>query len=192
MFNIGDVVRLKRGWTPMVVIRLNDDGTLTAKYANNAWNWVTKEDYDCSPHRAYSSSNTYTRKHSGFAAWEGEPISKKNFIMTNRYKSTKQPHISGVFLNTSSAGAIIIETDRGDIVVLDAQDAARDIPFTFEVKATHNNYRCHYTLPQGTHVNVGDVLVSDSGNFYVVTELNTERYNPKGVFKGHRVLKESL
>lgn len=191
MFNLGDVVRLKRGWTPMVVVRLNKDGTITAKYANHD-NWpVTEADYNCSAHRAYSSSNTYTRPHSGFVAWDGDPISKVHFIMPNRYKSLKQPHISGTFLNTSSKGDIIIETDRGDIIVLEPQDAARDIPHTIQVKSAHSNYRCHYTIAPGL-VEVGDTLVSKSGNFYNVIAVNTEHVSPKGAFKGHRVVKEEL
>ena len=192
MFHIGQVVRLNRGWTPMVVIRLNADGTLTAKYANNSWNPVRKEDYDCSPHRSYSSSNTYTRKVSGFTAWTGAPISKDNYIMTNRYKSRSMPDVSGSFLNTTSRGDIVIEDDKGGIHVLSPSDAARDVPFTFEVKAAHNNYRCHYTLPKGASVNIGDTLVSKSGNFYNVIALDTEHHNPKGEFKGQRVIKQEL
>lgn len=194
MFKLGDVVRLSRGWTPMIVIRLNYDGTLTAKYANNSWNRVTKKDYACPRHPAYSSSNTYTRKHSGFKPWEGETISSENYIMPNRYKSRTQPHISGVFLNTSSTGQIIIETDNQQIIVLEAQDAVRDIPFTFEAKATNQggNYTCHYTLPAGASVEVGDLLISSTGNTYVVRKVNTERIAPKGMFKGHRVVKEEL
>lgn len=188
MFKLGDVVRLNRGWTPMIVIRLYDDGTLRAKYANNTWVLVTKEDYEDD----FSSCSTYTRKHSGFTAWDGAPISKEHFIMPNRYKSLKQPHISGVFMNTSSSGQIIIETDRGDIVVLDAQDAARDIPYTFEAKATNNGYTCHYTLPAGASVAIGDMLISASGNTYLVRKVNTEHMNPKAQFNGHRVVKEEL
>lgn len=192
MFNLGDVVRLNRGWTPMVVISIHADGTLTAKYANNTWNRVKAEDYNSSAHRSYSTSNTYTRKQSGFTAWTGAPISKENYIMTNRYKSLKRPHISGTFLNTSSTGQIVIETNGGDIVVLDPNDAARDIPFTIQVQSANSSYRCHYTLPQGASVSVNDLLMSNSGNLYVVKALNTEQMSPKGEFKGSRVIKQAL
>lgn len=189
MFNIGDVVRLNRGWTPMIVLNVEADGEVWAVYASrNQFYPIEPWHYDEWRH-AYS----YHRPTDGFTHWDGDPINLNwNYIMPNRYKSLKQPHISGTFLNTSSSGQIIIETDRGDIVVLDAQDAARDIPYTFQAKATNNSYTCHYTLPDGASVQKGDLLISESGNTYVVKAVNTENINPKGVFKGHRVVKEAL
>jgi len=189
MFHIGQVVRLNRGWTPMIVIGIESTGRIIAKYANNEYYPVTQQDFE----NPYTACSTQKRHHSGFTAWDGKPINMKvHATMTNRFKSRSMPDVAGSFLNTTSRGDIVIEDDKGGIHVLSPNDAARDIPFTFEVKAAHNNYRCHYTLPDGASVDIGDTLVSKSGNFYNVIAVDTEHSNPKGKFKGHRVVKQEL
>ena len=191
MFQLGDVVRLNRGWSPMIVIRIHNNGEITAKYATHDCYPVTPEDY--LKNRWSSSSSTYTRFQSGFTAWDGAPISKVHYRMTNRYKSKSMPDVSGRFLNTTYNGAIVLEHDDGSIHVLAASDAMLDIPFTFQVKAAHNNYRCDYTLPQGSsNVVIGDVLVSKRGNLYTVIAVDTKNVNPKAEFNGHRVVKEEI
>lgn len=189
MFNIGDVVRLNRGWTPMIILHIEPCGEIWAVYASRNHFYPIKPWH----YEDWRHSYSYHRPKNGFTLWDGDPINYDwNYIMPNRYKSLTQPHISGVFLNTSSSGQIIIETDHGEIIVLGAQDAARDIPYTFQVKATNNSYTCHYTLPDGASVSQDDLLISKSGNIYVVKAVNTEHMSPKGQFKGHRVIKEEL
>lgn len=45
MHKVGDVVRLNRGWTPMVVIGF-EEHRMIAKYASNPYYPVTQEDFD--------------------------------------------------------------------------------------------------------------------------------------------------
>lgn len=188
MFKLGDVVRLSRGWTPMIVIALHKNGTLTAKYANNCWDRVKRSDYNCKANRSYSVTNSYTRAHSGFVPWTGAPISKENFIMPTRYKSKNQPHIAGEFLNNTRNGDVVIETDHNGIIILKADEAVLDIPTTFKVQSCNNrNYTAHYILPKGVTFTGGELLISDSGNIYVVTKLDTEAVNNKGVFCGKQI-----
>ena len=191
MFQVGDAVRLIRGWRRMVVIGFDSVGHVIAKYDHDRlWDYSRVHNSDFS--YPLASTRTQIRSAPNFVKWDGDPVKKVFYTVSNRYKSIKQPHISGEFLNTSSSGAIIIEQDNGSIVVLDAQDAARDIPFTFQAKSTNNSYSCHYTLPAGASVEVGDLLVSQSGNTYFVRAVDTQWPNPKGPFKGHRLVKESL
>lgn len=188
MFPLGTVVRLRRGWTPLVVIDHLTGDQIRAKYANHDHYPVTAKDYE----EPCCAMSTQRRHFSEFVPWDGEPISKVHFLMPNRYKSRSMPDVYGTFLNTTSRGDIVIEDDQGGIHVLSPSDAARDIPFTFEAKSVNSSYRCDYTLPKGVSVDVGDLLLSSTNNLYVVTKLDTERTNNKGEFKGHRILKESL
>lgn len=183
MFPLGTVVRLRRGWTPLVVIDHLTGNQIRAKYANHDCYPVTARDYE----EPCCAMSTQRRHYSEFVPWDGDPISKVHFLMPNRYKSRSMPDVSGVFLNTTSRGDIVIEDNQGGIHVLAPLDAQRDIPFTFEAKSMNSSYRCHYTLAPGARVSEGDMLVSSSNNLYIVTAVNTEKVNPKGQFNGKRV-----
>jgi len=186
---VGDLVRLNRGSTPMIVLHIDPDNVIWAVYANRDGNWpITKDHY-----KDYKHFASYHRHISGFTAWDGEPINKKwNYIMPRRYRSIAHPNISGVYMNTATNGDMILELDDGKIQVFKPHHLEEDIPDTFRVKATGNNYSCHYQVPRGVTLQVGDILVSESASVYVVQEINTKNLNPKGVFKGRRLITEAL
>ena len=191
MFPLGTVVRLRRGWTPLVVIDHLPRNVIRAKYANNDDYPVTAKDYE----NLYPGGLTQLRHFSEFVPWDGEPISKVHFIMPNLYKSRSMPNVSGILLNTTSRGDIVIEDDKGKIHVLSPSDVicdTPDTPFTFEVKLLNVSHYLHYTLPKGTSVSVGDLLLSNKNHLYIVTKLDTKQTNNKGEFKGHRITKEPL
>lgn len=189
MFQVGQTVRLKRGWTPMIVIHIEDSGRIIAKYANSTRYPVTKKDYQ----EPYFACSTQKRQSDEFVVWDGKPINKKvQTIMPNRFKSKSMADVSGTLLNTTSRGDIVIEDDNGGVHVLSPSDAVRDIPFTVEVKSINSSYRCHYILSKDADVVVGDTLVSKSGNYYTVVRVNSECATPKGEFKGHRLVKHDL
>jgi uncharacterized protein YodC (DUF2158 family) len=187
MFRVGDVVRLNRGWTPMIVLDIEDDGSVLAKYASNPSYPVCRWDYE-NPRDACH----YDRHYSGYTAWDGRPISKEHLTMPRRYRTISGPKEVGTYLNTTTAGAFVLELDGGRVATFDPRDLEEDIPDTFRVKAMANNYSCHYEMPEGVTIGRGDILVSDSANIYVVVETNTKNRNPKGVFKGSRLVKEEL
>ncbi|MCA1806378.1 MAG: hypothetical protein LC687_00660 [Actinobacteria bacterium] len=186
-FKVGDIVRLNRGWTPMVVLAIEEDGKLLAKYANSASFPVCLWDYQ-NPRLAAQ----YDRHFSGYTAWDGKPIAKEHFIMTRRYRTISEPTESGVYLNNTSTGLMVLEMDNGRVISFQPHQLEEDIPNTFSVKALNNSYNCHYIVPNGVSMSKGDMLISDSGNVYVVTKLDTKNRTPKGVFKGSRVITESL
>jgi len=112
--------------------------------------------------------------------------------MPRRYRTIKGPAFAGIYMNTTSAGDMVLELDNGEVMVFKPHHLEEDIPDTFRVKATANNYSCHYEFPNGVDIKVNDVLISDSSNVYVVMETETKNRNPKGVFKGRRVVTEVL
>lgn len=192
MFHIGDEVRLNRGHTRMIVIGFTAYGALIAKYdhgTNRDWSRVTLENYE-NPQAAGS----YTRPVSGFTAWDGAPAERMHPMPTNRYRSiVGDPTLYGDLRGRTSKGHFILEMDDGSMVTCPPDEVELDIPFTFSVKATGNSsYRCHYTVPFGAHIKIGDLLHSNGGHTYVVTAVDTKCANPKKEFKGVRLLTEAL
>ena len=190
-FKVGDLVRLIRGWTPMVIIQIKD-GQILAKYANNSYHPVTQEDFR---NPCYcGTTSTYRRPLKGFVHWDGTPFpeNKRVYPMARRYRTLIGTPQVGTYLNTTSSGTFVLEMDSGAIGTYNPQQLEEDIPETFRVKATANNYSCHYEAPFGSSIQVGDVLVSDSSNVYVVLEVGTKSRNPKGTFKGRRIQTSAL
>lgn len=193
---IGDRVRLVKGWTRMIVIGFHHDGRLIAKYENKSSDFyaLCENDFKNPLH----ASSTQIRHPSGFVPWDGSHTPNKWKNRTMRFKTTQTYNLTHVaFTGTKRGiaqnGDIILESELGGIRVFDPTNLEPDIPFTFEVKAVGSNYRCHYTMPPKTSdVHVNDTLVSNSGNIYVVTAVGTKQPYPKGVFKGHRLVQQGL
>ncbi|AGH07404.1 hypothetical protein SUFG_00037 [Sulfitobacter phage phiCB2047-B] len=189
MFRVGDPVRLARGWTPLIVLKVYDNGTIIAKYAkDNPTYPVTEYDYR-NPEQAYGVQRRHFNE---FVHWDGQQVSKAHKIMAQRYRTNFAPFNVGTFLNKTSTGLYVLEMDGGNVNAFHPCDLTEDIPNTFKVKSTSSNYTCHYVVPKGATISVNDVLMSKSGNLYTVTETNTKMRNPKGVFQGFRVLQEAL
>jgi len=189
MHQVGDVVRLNRGWTPMIVLHIDDDGELWSVYARrDAHFHITRWHY-----QNYREAYSYHRPMNGFTAWDGPPINTDwNYIMPRRYRTIKGPAAVGTYMNTTSQGDYVLELDNGEVQAFKPKHLEEDLPDTFRVKATANNYSCHYEVPPGVVINVGDVLISSSNNVYVVLETETKNRNPKGVFRGRRLVTEAL
>ena len=186
---IGDVVRLNRGWTPMIVLHIGDDGDVWAVYASrNEYYPITRNHYI-----EWRPAHSYRRHHTGFSKWDGQPINYDwNYIMPRRYRKKSDASEAGVYLNSMRNGDFVLEMDNGSIGTFPQSQLVEDIPETFRVKSMHNNYSCHYELPAGVRIQTKDVLISDTGNVYVVLETGTLNRNPKGVFKGSRLVTAPL
>lgn len=189
MHKIGDVVRLNRGWTPMIVLHIDDDEELWAVYARrDFYNPITRWHYT-----NYRDAYSYHRHSSGFTAWDGAPINTEwNYIMPTRYRTLTTPSKIGTYLTTTSNGFIVLEFSDGSVGTFHKTNLVEDIPETFSVKSLMSSYTCHYEYPHGALINESDILISESGNMYVVTKTATKYRNPKGIFKGSRLVKESL
>jgi len=190
---IGDIVRLKRGWTPMVVLGVTDYGTVQAAYCHYEYNPVTKEYYH---NPAYFSD--YCRPQNGFVKWDGAPLKFKVYTpMILRYK-TRPGHefFAGELVSHTNNKTVVIRLDNNQgFKEFNVNDVVQDVPYTFAVKvpgSNHNTYRCHYTLAPGVSVEIGDALLSNSGNVYIVTAVNTNNHSPKAQFSGKRLITKEL
>ena len=174
---VGDIVRLAKGWTPMTVIGLTPDDQVIAKYGTNP----DREDLR---HPEYALS-TYTRPHFGFVQWDGKPV--KANIMTKRYQVIGASTI-GTFMQVTAQGRFALEFDDGSVAAFHPSDLMEVVPKTFAVKAVGgSNYKTHYILPEGVEIKKGELLLSNSGNLYTVTEIDTRNQSAR-VFEGQRVV----
>lgn len=173
---VGDIVRLAKGWTPMTVIGLTPDDQVIAKYGTNP----DREDLRHPEH----ALSTYTRPHFGFVQWDGEPL--KANIMAKRYQVIGTSTI-GTFMQVTAQGRFALEFDDGSVAAFHPSDLNEVVPKTFAVKAVGgNNYKTHYILPEGVEIKKGELLLSNSGNLYFVTEIDTRSLSARS-FEGQRV-----
>lgn len=174
---VGDIVRLAKGWTPMTVIGLTPDNEVIAQYGTNPFSEDLRH-----PECAHA---TYTRPHYGFVRWDGKPV--KGPIMSKRYQLIGSSMI-GKFMQLTTQGMIALEFDDGTVGAFEPSKLVEFYPTTFAVKAVGgNNYKTQYLLPEGVEIKKGELLLSNSGNLYTVTEINTRSQSAR-VFEGQRVV----
>lgn len=178
---IGDHVRLNKGWTLMTVIGY-DGNEVIAQYGPDP----SPESFD----RPDLALSTYTRPHWGFTPWDKEPV-KVTSKMAKTFQTKENLIRRGTLLNKTSNGAYVLELEDGSVEAFDPNDIFEVVPFTFSVKSVSSNYRTHYLLESG-NVEVGNLLLSDSGNLYLVMEVDTRSARPKGTFQGVRLKTEAL
>lgn len=191
MFKPGDIVRVQLGKTPMVVLGFDKFGKVITKYCHYSYDPINQDHYD-NP----MNYHDYCRPPHAFVAWDGEPLKIKVYRpMTKRYRTyNRLPLLIGTLLGVTSNGIYVLELDSGEIKNFHPSELELDIPFTFLVKniSGRNTYQCHYTMPSGVRINVGDLLISKTQNVYIVTELNTKSTQNKGEFQGKRLVQEDL
>jgi hypothetical protein len=198
MHKIGDVVRLNRGWTPLIVLSVSTTDRVIAKYANSKFNPVVKRDYN-EPERAHG---TQIRLGKEFTAWDRKPITQGfNYIMSHTPTATTPreyetihpiPYTIGVYLTKTSIGNIVIETRGGQVKTFKPEELKEVFPITFKVKGINSMYSCHYKIPPNVFIQKGDILVSESNNIYIVEEVDTRFTHSKGVFVGRRLITSEL
>ena len=203
IFQVGDIVRLNAGWTAMVVLGFNSKGQIFAQYCEERhirWNPITQDNYD-NP----EDYKDYCRMPKGFVLWDGEPLKHKVYKpMPSKYKvinhSTQYDGLTGTYLSRTLDGSrFVLQFPSGKIKDFGTDQLIEDIPYTFLVRSMNTpnrHYTCTYALEDNQSVSVGDILLSDSdnisGNIFRVETLNTKEKNHKGIFKGHRLIKEPL
>lgn len=161
----------------MTVIGLTPDNKVIAQYGTNP----DREDLR-HPERALS---TYTRPHYGFVQWDGKPV--KGPTMSKRYQLIGSSMI-GKFMQLTTQGLVALEFDDGTVGAFEPHQLVEVVPKTFAVKAVDgNNYKTQYILPEGVEIKKGDLLLSNSGNLYTVTEIDTRSQSARA-FEGQRVV----
>jgi hypothetical protein len=187
MFQRGDFVRLNRGWTFMVVLNVDHrTGELTAKYASK---WApSMSDF----HQPQYADGCQRRHYTGFSRWDGAiPKHMKDFPMPTSTKYLTSDGREGYFVNNAGSDSVVLnmgDAQNEKLELFGRSSLTEILPYTFSVKAVGSNYKCHYEAPvMKKPITVGDMLLSDSGNLYVVQKINTQYRHPKAVFKGRRV-----
>lgn len=200
MFKIGDEVRLNRGWTRLVVIEVLKNGTIRAKYDHDGLRVlerVKNTDFE-NPQHAHS---TQLRNALGFTKWDGAPAKKVYYTMPGKtyYVTSPGEHpvgSTGTYLATDAEGHVVLQMYDRSICFFKPEEVStsRIVPKTFAVKSVANNYRCHYEVPADKKGPIvpGALLLSESGNLYVVTHIDTKMQKNKGPFKGCRLITGSL
>ena len=174
---VGDIVRLAKGWTPMTVIGLTPDNEVIAQYGTNP----DREDLR-HPERALS---TYTRPHYGFVQWEGKPV--KANPMAKRYQLIGSSMI-GTFMQLTTQGLMAIEFDDGTVGAFEPHHLVEVVPKTFAIRIVGSGgYKTHCIQPEGVEIKKNDLLLSNSGNLYTVTEIDTRNQFARA-FEGQRVV----
>lgn len=186
-FMIGDRVRLARGWTVMCVIHIDDKGNVRAKYANKHYNPVTKEDFD-DPEYAESC---YTRHFTGFVPWDGNP--KEGYIQMPKL-NYKTPDGSLVSIRgRNKDGAKICEFEDGSVGIFQSSELEEIVPYTILVQGfTYSRERAHVEVDEALDIVVGDILLSNRGEFYSVLELGTKSKRPVNTTFVSKLITEKL
>ena len=216
-FLVGDIVKLKSGWTPMQVIQVDKNGVIKAKYCHK--DQLTHEDF-CYPW-GVSRYSCKVKHESHFEFYEYDLNVKTIFPDWDYYKLAMQirklkmsdnnasvPNTEafyywredsqdrvGKWIGTTSIGHMVLEYQNypGAIAVVKPSLVKRYERAIF-VQSLKSAYTCNYTIPADSKIQVGDLLLSESGNHYVVKGVDVQDLNPniKGPFKGHKLVTQDL
>ena len=180
---LGDIVRLNAGWTPMTVIGFTPDDEVIAQYGT----CLTDEDVR-NPEYARS---TYVRPHHRFTQWDGKdqytkfPKGIKN--MARRFQIIGSQTI-GTFLQMSNFQLHVLEFDDGTVGAFDSSQIVELVPKTFAVRHVNgNNYKTHFECPSNVQINKNDLLYSHDGNMYAVVDPDSKHPGKVTQFMGQRI-----
>jgi len=199
----GDIVRLVNGKNRLTVIAVQDHHAEAAYDRNGLYGHRLVSEYKrtcCNSTSTYdrrrfddgyrSFSKTKIRPMSDFVPYDTTetPTHKSESIMTAKlYKTIDGDY--GTLLTKDSTGNFVLELKGNKGVKAYAENTLEEVaPYTFSVRGMKpgNVYTCAYTGVSGCTA-VGDILLSDTGNVYRVTGIDTKDADPKGEFKGVRL-----
>lgn len=211
-FHRGDLVRLKYGHTRMIVIGARSR-LVKAVYTGHdlqplghySTEWgVEKTDFRSTNDFVHWSGTTHTmpkrtkRWHKeNNKTLEGENTMAHGYINDKKklytFKGLHGEEQYGHDIGRNSKSQIVIEIKGScEVRAFNPSDLTEVCPYTFKVQALGHRarnepaYYCHYECTEG-QVAVDQVLMSKSGNLYVVVAIDTKNPNPKALFKGHKV-----
>lgn len=191
-FEVGDLVRLKHGWTALRVVACRG-AWLTATYSPAVYREWDKGNLDF--------ASVVEREPQAFVPWDPNdetirppkgrgPINHHGEAepMTQRLYTWKGPaggtHY-GYKLAANSAGQWIMETKGGDgqpVAVAPALVEAVT-PYTVLCRGDASDRSRHWITTPGA-VEVGDRILTDAGSILVVREINTKNLNAREVLAG--------
>lgn len=119
---------------------------------------------------------------------EGSPIMATPTPTLYQTKENKPRY--GTFLVKNGTGQYVLEMkgEGGKVEAFDESALDKVIPYTFKAKARiRSEYVDYHFICAKDAVAVDDVLVSRSGNIYIVTAINTGCETPHKTFKGSKL-----
>ena len=168
-FQVGDIVRLRRGQKRMEVAEVSRNGRyIRASYRIGS----VETDLYMKPMRPAADYVHFEEK---------EPE-----VAQKLYATLEENPRYGTFLTHNSEGQLVLEMkgEGGKVEAFAKGSVEEVVPYTFEVRGVMNGgSKSTYTCKEG-EVKVGDVLISDAGNLYVVARIDTKCTNPKKQFRG--------
>ena len=200
-FRRGQIVRLRNGWTPMQIIDVNHStGKIRAKYCHKYP--VLYSDFE----HPYAACSCQHRHALHFVPWDGDPDApayahqptEESKPIMNKYtlKSVRGAASAtiGTEVGQTLAGDMILEMSDGSISIQKPHNIEPYYQRSVLVRGYKSSYRCNYILPDNHTVKAGDWLASDSGNLYIVEEIDTQGpgTNIKGEFKGKILIAKTI
>lgn len=180
---LGDIVRLNVGWTPMTVIGFTPADEVIAQYGT----CPTEEDVR-NPEYARS---TYTRPHHRFTQWDGKnQYTKfpKGIKMARQFYVLGSAAMIGSFMQTSTLGHFVLEFPDGLVAAYNPHELEEVTPKTFMVKGITIGGKYSFLNPQGVEFQKNEILLSDNGDMYIIIDVDTKNMsNSLRVFSGSRV-----
>ena len=199
-YEVGEIVRLKRGWTLMVVVEVSGPPNYRefhlCYFGSNEQ--LTEEQL-----LEYPKADK-VRPIDDIVLWDpDDPDMPKNYHLSknkNSYRKSEpmtktlyQTIVAdgdqsqyGEKIATDSSGRIVLEMKgSGDVKTFLKSEIKEVIPYTFEAKSLiSSGHTCHYSIDDPSAVELGCIIVSKSLNLYMVTKLDSKSKKPKKAFVG--------
>lgn len=185
LFEVNDIVRLVRGWTPMTISNIDSRGFVTAYYGIHTFDPRGK-------HFPFISTAYYTRPRSEFAWWDGELVPGRNLPMARRFTVNNRSNMDvGILTGFTSTGFFILEFANNQVEVFTEGEITEIRPFSFNVRYMGGSTACFGFNDPNKRVNLNDILVSDAGDFCIVTKIDVGAKAPKN-FNGRKLLTSEI
>jgi hypothetical protein len=188
LYRQGDLVRLIRGWTPMVVIGTTDE-LVYASYFN-----YSETKLPCSitefHYKDFKNAYSYKRPQSGFVFWDGKtPNMKVPLPMSQQFQrfTVNLTGETGTRVGTDVDGDLVLRMDKGFFESYSPKDLTIIQPTIFRAKAVAGAYSCYYFASDAYTPAKDDMILSKTGNLFLVTDPDVGHVNNstvKGTFSG--------
>lgn len=176
-FKIGDSVRLKKGWTEMIVIRIDHSGRIKAKYHK-----ASKKDFE-NPNLATSCK---TRHESQFDSWTDVKLEDEPVNNSKKYTTKGRNPRTGTYLNTTTGGDIVLEMDdpKYTVETFHPRKLKEIRSKYFAARAVNgtNSYVRYFRMTQKQEaegLRVNDLMIDKHHNMFVCQVIYTD-FEPTG------------
>lgn len=205
-FAVGELVRLKRGWTMMQVIWVSPCmNRIRAKYANNSYYPVTSFDFEA----PFAACSCQTRANGEFVYWD-KPICNASYYNREYYRKSGEPKVKQFMLKTARANRptsdIIgthVGTTKEGLMILEFRDGYLETHVMdnlrefkqrgIKLRAANNGREYYFLISEGAQLSNDDLVVSEEGSIYTVVDANFDyQRSPSTWFKGKRLVTQDF